>query len=148
MKKLFYLLPLILLFPAMVLAAVNYSHFPGDSSVFLPATISITFSDYDKDINCGGLGFWGIQAVQHITGITFPGEPRFVSSAISSQTFTLNVPPGNYEEITYICSQDGENMAFQLGSVQNDLSGDQIIFTGNNAAPFSGMSLFLDFARP
>lgn len=120
-KKLLYFLPLLLLLPAIVFAEVNYT---VSSSV----VVDIAAHDYDTDINCGGLTFWGIQAIEHKTGNRFFGNPRFVSSAILSQKFTLDLPLGDYEEMTFVCSENGEDEAFQLGSIENDLAGDQVIF--------------------
>jgi hypothetical protein len=132
MKKLFYSLPLVLLFPPIVLAAATYSRSSIGTSASSPIVIDLASGAYDKDITCGGLQFWGIQAVEHVTGKIIAGEPRFVHSGMLPQTFTLDVPPGDYEEVTFTCSDDGENLAFQSGSLENDVSGDQIIFTATS----------------
>lgn len=132
-KNITYLTLSLLAFPLFVFAAVDHSY-PSATS---PTHIQITADDYDKDINCGGLRFWGVQVVEHITGGTFAGSPRFVPASILSQEFTIDVPPGDYEEVTFICSDDGDNAAFQLGSIENDLAGDQIIFTAQSAEPAS-----------
>ena len=129
MNRLFYFLSLLLLFPGIIFAKVNYIRSVPDPSVSSSIVVDITTQDYDADINCGGLKFWGIQAIEHETGNRFSGNPRFVSSTVMSQIFTLDLPLGDYEEITFICSDNGEDEAFQLGSLENDLAGDQVIFS-------------------
>lgn len=127
MRKSFYVL-LFLLVPAIVSAEVKHTRSFADPSDSSSVVIDITVNDYDKDINCGGLKFWGVQAIEHQTGNRFSGSPRFVSSAVLSQTFTLDLPLGDFEEMTFICSDDGDNEAFQFGSIENDLADDQVIF--------------------
>lgn len=90
--------------------------------------LTITAGNYEQDINCGGLAFWGVQAVEHGTGERFLGSPRFVSSATLTQEFLLDLPSGEFEELMFVCSGDGENEAFQYGSIENDLTNDQVIF--------------------
>lgn len=128
MNKLFYFLLLLLLFPAIVSAEVKYTRSFVDPLFSSPIILDIAVNDYDEDINCGGLKFWGVQAIEHETGNRFFGSPRFVSSAVLSQTFTLDLPIGDYEELTFICSDDGEDEVFQFWSIENDLAGDQVIF--------------------
>lgn len=121
-KKVYYFLPLLLLSPLFAAAAVNHTRSLTQSPV--PASrivVTISASDYDQDINCGGLTFWGVQAIARETGNRFFGNPRFVSSTILSQTFTIDVLAGDYEEVTFICSDNGENEAFQFGSIEHDV---------------------------
>lgn len=129
MRKSFYLLSLLLLFPGIIFAKANYTRSFANLPVSSSIVVDIAVQDYDADINCGGLGFWGIQAIEHKTGNRFFGNPRFVSSEVFSQRFTLDLPTGDYEEMTYICSDNGQDEAFQLGSIENDLAGDQVIFS-------------------
>ncbi len=129
MKNVSYFLLPLLLFPLVVFASIDYSYAPIDALDPQSLILNVSFNDYTKDVNCGGLKFWGIQAVEHITGATFLGQPRFVSSSDTSQTFTMNLPPANYEEMMFVCSENGEDIAFQMGSLENDILGDQIIFS-------------------
>jgi len=122
-------MPLFLLFPGIIFAKANYVRSFANPSVSSSIVVNIAVNDYDEDINCGGLKFWGIQAIEHKTGNRFFGNPRFVSSAILSQTFTLDLPAGDYEETTFICSDDGEDEVFQFWSIENDLAGDEVIFS-------------------
>mgnify|MGYP001559626164 CR=1 FL=1 len=134
MRKL--LLCFLLLVPALASAEVQHTRSfdgPVDSSLMV---VDIVVDSYEEDINCGGLAFWGIQAIEHETGSRFPGSPRFVSSAVLSKTFTLDLPQGDFEELTFICSDDGENEAFQFGSIENDIPNDQVIFeVSDNVVP-------------
>jgi hypothetical protein len=132
MNILLYFISLFLLFPAIVFAKTSYNRSVPDLLIPSTTVIAVRATDYDKEINCGGLGFWGVQAVRHKTGEVFSSSPRFVSSDVLYVPFTLNIPPGDYEEITFTCSDDGENLAFQYGSLENDLAGDQIIFTASD----------------
>lgn len=133
----------------MVFAKVTHERsFVDQAPSFI--TLDVVADDYDQDINCGGLRFWGVLAIEHKTGDRFSSTPRFIDSTILSQEFTLNLPAGDYEEIMFVCSDDGENEAFQFGSIQNDLSGDQIIFTSSadaqiEAQPASVLEKVLDF---
>jgi len=124
-----YFTPLLLLLPGIIFAKANYARSFANPPVPSSMVVDISVDDYDQDINCGGLGFWGIQAIEHETGNRFFGNPRFVSSKVVSQTFTIDLPVGDYEEMTFICSDNGEDEAFQLGSIENDLAGDQVIFS-------------------
>lgn len=132
MKKSFYFSLSFLLFPAIVFAEVAHDRFlfdPTENSAKI--VLEMAVNNYDEDINCGGLGFWGVQAIEHKTGNRVFGAPRFVSAENLSQEFELDLPEGDYEEITFTCSDDGENEAFQFGSIENNLGGDQIIFTAS-----------------
>ena len=123
MKRSFYFIPFLLFFPLFAAAAVSHTRSSSESPV--PSSrivVTIAASDYDTDINCGGLAFWGIQVIEQKTGNRFSGNPRFVSSAVLSQTFTIDVLPGDYEEVTFICSGNGENEAFQFGSIENNFA--------------------------
>ena len=121
----------------MVSGKVAYDHsFSSERSLLYPSvTLNMSFDDYEKDINCGGLNFWGIQIIEHTTGKRFVGSPRFVNSEVLSQEFTFDLAVGDYEEITFICSDDGENEAFQFGSIENNLAGDQVIFSAQLPTP-------------
>lgn len=121
--------------PAMVFAQVSHDHSfteATDSSVKI--VLDMAVDNYDKDINCGGLAFWGVQAIEHQTGNRVFGSPRFVPAENLVQEFTFDLPEGDYEEMTFTCSDDGENEAFQFGSIENNLEGDQIIFTASAEA--------------
>lgn len=45
-----------------------------DVSIQNKVTIHIVASNYEKEINCGGLNFWGIQVIEHTSGRAFIGE--------------------------------------------------------------------------
>ncbi len=129
MKTFVYISVITLAFPAIVFGAVGYSHSGNVSEVTTSMQVHMAIDDYDTDINCGGLQFWGVQVIEHISGKAFLGVPRLVPASTLSQSFTFQMPVGDYEEVTFICSDDGDNIAFQHGSIEKDLAGDQIIFS-------------------